>query len=205
MSTPSHASFESNTPFCVSPPEKKSGAGSGEEQELVLPVLKPTTIATLLGFFGAENINDLVTVEDNGGNVNGGVKIDVDVTTAGIQAQTATVARLEARLEAMETRHSRDMKARDARMETRHSREMRAMEARIMAKVVELGECIDCRLETLSTDIAKKFEGPSAPQSNAFSQKLLLRKDVQSSVRDANADVQNEVRTFGTSTENLHE
>jgi hypothetical protein len=210
MSTPSHASFESNTPFCVSPPEKKSsGAGSGEEQELVLPVLKPTTLATLLGLFGAEKINDLVTVEDNGGNVTGGVNVDVDVTTAGIiQAQTDMEARLETRLEtrleAMETRHSREMIA--------MNREMTAMKARtedrhslVMAKVAELRLYIDCRFETLSTEIAGNFEGPSDPLTNEFSKKLVLRDDVQSSVRDANADVQNEVRTFGTATENLHE
>jgi hypothetical protein len=90
-------------------------------------------------------------------------------------------------------------------MEACHSRDMKAMEAHLMVKVAQLGESIHHCLNMMLTEIMGNLELPPAPQSNEFTNKIILHGAVQEDVCNVKANIQEEdFHMFGTSTENLH-
>jgi hypothetical protein len=223
MSESKHASNILRTPFL------KSGAGS-DEDSMVHPVMKSTARTHLNQLFANESIKENVSLQNQDGSLAIGVKIDAPVTNstrqearhsrAMAELEDRMEARMDAKLEATEARHSGEMTNMKAEMETteaRHSGEMADMRARtdaIQANVAQLGETVLGRFDMLSIQIGENFQQeirpaqnffaiPPAPQNDPFSNKMALRGVVQDGVHAVAENVLEDIRVFGTDAGNL--
>jgi hypothetical protein len=190
MSESKRASNILRTPFL------KSGAGSDED--IVHPVMKPTHRTHLNQLFPYENIKDNVNIQNRDGSFAIGVKIDAPVTNSTRQearhsrgAMAELEARMDAKLEATEARHSREMA------------DLRARTDAIQANVAQLGETVLGRFDLLSTQISGNFQHPPAPQNDQFSNKIALQGAVQEDLHAVSENVRQDFRAFGMDAGNI--